>query len=684
MTDASYPRQKARTRGFQLGRPRSFQILADGSVLFLRSASGVDPRNDLWIARAGSADPEQVLVRVADLSAGDGLPAAERARRERLREVTSGITAFSTDDAGRYVAFTVGGVGFWASIADGQVHELAAPPGIVDARISPSGDVIAYVHEGALFRIGRTATEPTLVRAPEHAGEQWGLVDFLGAEEFNRFRGYWWIDDRLLVERCIETEVHTVWIADPAQPESEPVPHRYPRAGTSNPQVELWLIDPDGTGIRIERDMTEYPYLAAVHADNAVVLSFLTRDQRRMRIERLDPTTGACTTLRVIEDPAWVDVHLGTPTVDAGGHLLTIEPLNGVNRLCRDGIPVSPPSWQVSGLIGVDATGVTVLAQQDPTRQSIVHISADDTVTERSPKDAWNFGLAKSGVLVTATATLDAPGTTFTITNATGTHPIRNLAEVPSVHPKPIIETCTDRQLPTALLLPSAPGTAPLPVILSPYGGPHGQRVIRANGAYATEQWIADHGFAVVIIDGAGTPGRGPVEERLVHHDLATPVLADQVAALADLAQRYPQLDLTRVGIRGWSFGGYLAALAVLDRPDIFHAAVAGAPVTDWWLYDTAYTERYLGDPHEHPEHYAQTSLLERAATLTRPLLLIHGLADDNVLAAHTLQLSAALLAAGRDHEVLPLSGVTHMTPQEEVAENLLNREMTFFRTHLA
>jgi dipeptidyl-peptidase-4 len=169
----------------------------------------------------------------------------------------------------------------------------------------------------------------------------------------------------------------------------------------------------------------------------------------------------------------------------------------------------------------------------------------------------------------------------------------------------------------------------------------------------------------------------------LIKQDLAMGILADQVSALHLLGGRLPDLDLDRVGIVGWSFGGYLAALAVLERPDIFHCAVAGAPVTEWRLYDTAYTERYLGDPNESPEVYDQSSLLTRAEKLQRPLLLIHGLADDNVLAAHTLQLSSALLAAGKIHSVLPLSGVTHMTPQEVVAENLLNAEVDFFRTHL-
>ena len=137
------------------------------------------------------------------------------------------------------------------------------------------------------------------------------------------------------------------------------------------------------------------------------------------------------------------------------------------------------------------------------------------------------------------------------------------------------------------------------------------------------------------------------------------------------------------MAIRGWSFGGYLAALAVLRRPDVFHAAIAGAPVTEWRLYDTHYTERYLGDPDLDPEPYDRTSLLRDAHRLERSLLLVHGLADDNVVAAHTLQLSSALLAAGRPHQVLPLSGVTHMTPQEVVAENLLLVQLAFLRQAL-
>jgi dipeptidyl-peptidase-4 len=207
--------------------------------------------------------------------------------------------------------------------------------------------------------------------------------------------------------------------------------------------------------------------------------------------------------------------------------------------------------------------------------------------------------------------------------------------------------------------------------------------VLAARSIYLTSQWLAEQGFAVVIADGRGTPGRGPQWERAIAGEVAGPVLADQIDALREAAARCPDLDTSRVAIRGWSFGGYLAALAVLRRPDLFHAAVSGAPVTDWRLYDTHYTERYLGHPDEHPEAYERTSLIPDAAKLTRPLLLIHGLADDNVLVANTLRLSEALLAAGKPHSVLPLSGVTHMAAQEEVAENLLLLQVDFLRRAL-
>jgi dipeptidyl-peptidase-4 len=267
---------------------------------------------------------------------------------------------------------------------------------------------------------------------------------------------------------------------------------------------------------------------------------------------------------------------------------------------------------------------------------------------------------------------------------------IASLAESPALPaPRPVLFGAGPREIPTAVLFPSwhqpgqrRPGQGKLPVLLDPYGGPHAQRVLAARSAYLTAQWFAEQGFAVVIADGRGTPGRGAEWERAVAGDLAGPVLEDQVDALRAAAARFADLDTERVAIRGWSFGGYLAALAVLRRPDVFGAAIAGAPVTDWRLYDTHYTERYLGDPVTDPGPYERCSLLDSAerAGEPRPLMLIHGLADDNVVVAHTLRLSGVLLAAGYPHRVLPLSGITHMASTEAVAENLLLLQLDFLR----
>ncbi len=226
---------------------------------------------------------------------------------------------------------------------------------------------------------------------------------------------------------------------------------------------------------------------------------------------------------------------------------------------------------------------------------------------------------------------------------------VTSYAVTPPIEPNLRLLTVGERRLRAALLLPTGyqPGDGPLPVLLDPYGGPRAQRVLASRNAFLASQWLADQGFAVLIADGRGTPGRGPAWDREIAFDFAGITLADQVDALHAVAADHPELDLSRVAIRGWSYGGYLSALAVLRRPDVFHAAIAGAPVTDWRLYDTHYTERYLGHPDERPEVYQRNSLIDDAPNLTRPLLIIHGLADDNVVVAHLLNPSRPQPAGG-------------------------------------
>jgi dipeptidyl-peptidase-4 len=403
--------------------------------------------------------------------------------------------------------------------------------------------------------------------------------------------------------------------------------------------------------------------------------------------------------VRADTDPAWVDIVPGVPAWTADGRIAWTADSAGTRRLvvatpeqhaAGAAEPVTPPGLQVRQVLDTDGDAVLFTASGEDPAVIGLWLWRPSGLTPLTTSNGLGSGRRAGGSTLIATQGLDSTGTSVVVFSDRDPDgpgiPIASLAEAPSLpDPRPRLSYGGPRRIRTAIVLPSwhTPGSARLPVLCDPYGGPHGQRVQAARGAFWTPQWLADQGFAVVIADGRGTPGRGPEWDRTVAGDLATPALEDQVEALRAAARECPDLDLTRVGIRGWSFGGYLAALAVLRRPDVFHAAVAGAPVTDWRLYDTHYTERYLGLPQEHPEVYDQSSLLADAARLSRPLMIIHGLADDNVVVAHSLRLSSALLAAGRPHTVLPLTGVTHMASREEVAENLLLLQVDFLRSAL-
>jgi dipeptidyl-peptidase-4 len=263
---------------------------------------------------------------------------------------------------------------------------------------------------------------------------------------------------------------------------------------------------------------------------------------------------------------------------------------------------------------------------------------------------------------------------------------IESVAEKPKALPQPELVTVAveGREHRAAVLRPRRfERDRRYPVLVSVYGGPHHNTVKLDPYAYLIEQWYADGGFIVVRSDGRGTPGRGRAWERAIRGDLVLVALADQIAVLQALAAQRPEMDLGRVGITGWSFGGYMSAMAVLLRPDVFRAGVAGAPVTDWRDYDTHYTERYMGLLPEAEAAYDATSALTHADKLERPLLLVHGTTDDNVYFTHTLKLGQALFHAGKPFEMLPLAGLTHMVPDPAVKKALYRRILAFFRRSL-
>jgi len=694
MAQESFPRQSARTQRFTAGAPRGFTISPDGArVVFVRSTSGTDRVGRLWEVDAATGE-ETLLADPTTLHDGpEELSTAELARRERMREGGSGIVGYSTDSAVTVAAFALSG-GLYAVplTGAGSVHPLDVPGPVIDPRVSPDGTHVAYISGRGLRVVSVDGTGDRVVAAPTHGLETCGLVDFIAAEELDRQTGFWWspASDALLLERVDESPVAQWWITDPVHPERAPRAHRYPAAGTANALVSLEIARLDGTVTPVPWDSAAYPYLVDVswsrHGEPLLVV--MRRDQSVQVVLAVDVRDGATREVARIHDGAWVDAWHGAIRWAPDGRLLTLraDRTTDTYRLHLGDEWLTPPGLQVRGVIDAGDDGVLVATAPDPLDSCIARVSWDGATTAVGPRGGWNQARSAGGTELLVSRDIDTTAVSYTVSAGGVEHTLTSYAERPVVTPRVTVLEAGPSRLRTAVLFPShhLPGSRRLPVVMSPYGGPHHQEVTASAGSFGEDQWIADQGFCVVVADGRGTPGRGPAWDRAVLRDLATPVLDDQVAALAAVAQAWPDdVDTDRVGIRGWSFGGYLAALAVLRRPDVFHAAVAGAPVTDWRLYDTAYTERYLGDPATDPAPYDACSLPALAASLSRPLLIIHGLTDDNVVVAHALRLSGALTVAGRPHALLPLSGVTHMTPQAEVAENKLLLELDFLRRSL-
>ncbi|MFI6641482.1 prolyl oligopeptidase family serine peptidase [Streptomyces sp. NPDC050504] len=708
----TFPVQFARTQRYTLGAPRSFTVSPDGErVVFLRSASGTDRANRLWVldlvggAAGGEGGVERVVADPGMLLGGvaEELSARERARRERSREGSAGVVGYAVDAAVELAAFALSGRLYVAELRAGTARELLVPGPVLDPRPSPDGRHVAYVTGGALRVVdasGASAGDGDRALAePEDEHVSYGLAEFIAAEEMQRSRGFWWSpeSDRLLAARVDDSPVQRWWIADPAHPDRAPQQIAYPAAGTANAEVRLVLIGLDGSRLEVDWDREGYPYLAQVHwsASGAPLLLVQARDQRSQLFLAVDTETGATRTVHVDEDPVWLDLFPGVPAWAPDGKLVRIADEGGARVLAVGDRALTGGSLHLRSVLDIGENDVLIQASAGadavvPETGEIHVYRVNELGVERLSEGAGVHSAVRSGaVTVLASATPDRPGPVVRVLReGKQVALVASYAQTPVISPRLELTEGGARRIPCAVLLPRgyAEADGPLPVLMDPYGGPHGQRVLAAHNPHLTSQWFADQGFAVVVADGRGTPGRSPGWEKAIKDDL-TVVLDDQVDALRALAERYP-LDLSRVAIRGWSFGGWLAGLAALRRPDVFHAAVVGAPVTDQEMYDTHYTERYLGMPDERPEVYARSSLvrdgrLTEAAEPARPMMLVHGFADDNVVMAHTLRLSSALLAAGRAHEVLPLSGVTHMTPQEQVAENLLLLQADFLKRSL-
>ena len=696
------------TRSFRLGRPEKITITPDGKIALFLRAKPRDPTRELFAFDLESG-VESTIVTASSLLAGaeEHLTAEEHARRERMRQIARGIADFKLAPDGHTILIPLSGKIFLFDLANNHSRALALPEGApVDPRFSPDGKNLAYTRNGDLFIFDLAANSERRITHRANSDVSYGEAEFVAQEEMDRMEGYWWSPDskQLLVEEANTAGMEIFHIADPAHPESDPITSAYPRVGKANAKVKLFLVGIRGGRMaEVRWDHAAFEYLAKVvweKGSNPAIL-VQNRKQTDELLLSVDPRTGTSRELLREHDDAFLNIDPELPRFLENGKFLWTTERHGawqVELRNADGSfaeNITMPELGYRALVHVDLAlkNVVVQASTDPTQTQLYRVSLDGTnreATALTTEVGAHEGYFADNVSTWIEDINAFDGTrAVRVRKADGSigHELKSVAEAPPYLPNVTLETVTigeNRELHAAVIRPqNFDATKHYAVLDSVYGGPHYNSVTATRYRYFLQQWFADQGFIVVAIDGRGTQNRGRDWERAISHDVISTPLADQAAGVRALAAKHPEMDAERAGIFGWSFGGYFSLHAVLREPGLFRAAVAGAPVTDWLDYDTHYTERYMGLPDENAAGYASTSALTWASHLERPLLIVHGTADDNVYFLHSARMTEALVRAGREFEFLPLSGQTHMVADPALSRRADERMLTFFLRHL-
>ncbi len=705
-SDLRYFRELVETRNYTLGQPVSPKLTPDGrSVIFLRSGPR-DPVLRLYEFTIADGALREILTPEKLLQgAEEKLSAEEKSRRERARQSLRGFTSFELSKDASKVLVALGGRLYLINRADSAVTDLPGRDWI-DPKFSPDGKFVAAVSGRELHVIDLEQKSERAITSGATETIEHGVAEFVAQEEMDRREGYWWSPDSksLAYQETDYSGVETRFIVDPLHPEAAPARNFYPRAGTPNAKVRLGIIAREGGTTRwVEWDREKYPYLArVVWKEAAAPLCVLVqnRAQQEQLLLAVDPQTGTTRELLREKDAAWLELDPKPMPVwmkDGSAFLWTTEQRGGWQLELRraDGTvqrEITAPAFGLEQLIDLDdaARSVVVAGGADPRERHLFQLSLDREeeprrLTSEAGRHDAVFGESKEQ-FVHKFQLLDGRSgwEVMPLSGGSVVHALPSMAERPSALPAlELTRTEGARPFDAAVIRPrDFRKNGRYPVILDVYAGPSSKQVIAQPDRYMIDQWMADRGYIVVVLDGRGTPGHGRDWSRAVRDDLISVALEDQITGLRSLAKRYPQLDLTRVGVVGWSFGGYFSAIAAMRHPEIFRAGVVGAPVVTWENYDTHYTERYLGLPQENPEAYRVSNVLTYAKDLERPLLLMHGMTDDNVYFQHAAQLADALFQLGKPFDFLPLLG-THMVSDPVLRLRRQTRIMEFFDAEL-
>lgn len=669
--------------------PSALTLAPDGQhIAFLRPRADDQLRSDLWIQDVATG-AERMAVDSLALSSGPiTLSEAELQRRERVRLASSrGIVEYQWAPDGQSLLVPLDGDVWVASLAGAPKRLTDTKATETDAKLSPLGGYLSFVREQNLYVVDMATGKERALTTGGGGLVSYGMAEFVAQEEMDRMTGQWWSPDdrRIAVARVDETPVKVAVRAAIGSAGTSVTEQRYPFAGTPNAVVSL-AIHPLAGGAPVPVDLgadSDF-YLARVNWLNAdqLIVQRQARDQKRLDLLLVDAATGASQLLFSETAQTWINLHDSLRPLADGKRFLWLSERSGHRHiyLVADGrlTPVTSGPWDVDALKGVDETSGQIL-----------FTAFRDTVLEkalyRAPLNASTPALRLTQPGGWAEAVTDPRGQAAIVTRSTPTQPAQimlldpatgksrfvlenRLEETPyaafaAQHVAPKFGTLLAADgrtlLHYSLLLP--PGMQPgarVPVFFEVYAGPGVRRVKREWGT-PRHQWLAQQGWAVFMLEGRGTPDRGKAFADPLYRQFGFIEVADQMAGLAWLKQQ-PFVDADRVAVYGWSYGGYMALRLLTEHPGAFAAGVAGAPVTDWTLYDSHYTERYLGNPARDMAPYTASDVTVKAGALADPLLLIHGLADDNVVFDHSARMIAALQKAGKPFDMAVYPGQTH------------------------
>lgn len=640
----------------------------------------------------------------------------EELLRERTRTRELGVTSYQwasrTEELGLPPTLLIPGPLLRVRIGDGddaELREIAGTEGAVTPRLSPDGRMISFVREGNLQAIGSDGEAPRTLTEGAEDGLTFGLADYIAQEEFGQLHGHWWSRDssRIAYLRADSRHIPEYSIVHQGGPAVDAETHRYPFAGAENPKVELHLANLAGGETRRLELPDEDGYLVRVAwwpdpgaEAGRLVIQWLNRAQNRLRLIAFDPAGVATMLIDEVQEP-WINVTHDARGLEDGRFIWSSEE-SGYWHLylhAADGERIralTSGEWMASSVISVDEPRGQLYfsaTRESPLERHVYRVALGGGEIKRLSADGGINGavLSPDGTwLATVRHSLSEPPS-ISLQPAQGGDQ-RVLFEQPEVTPAAL-----NLNVPEFISLPASDGTelygvlyrpddseAAPPLIVAVYGGPHAQTVLDAWALTVDlrAQYLAQQGYLVLKLDNRGMSGRGHRFESHLHRNMGTVEVEDQSAAVEYLTAQ-GQIDPDRVGIYGWSYGGYMSVMAMLREPQRYKVGVAGAPVSDWDGYDTGYAERYMGTPQNNAEGYKEASLLTHAGNLQGKLLLVHGGIDENVHFRHTARLITALTQQDKDYDLLLFPQERHMPRDRQGLEYQERKLAEYFAANL-